>query len=784
MVNPFWLRQLAKLLLCPWNSPGRRIRRRRVRRTQLNMESLENRVVPSTIRYWINPLGGDWDTASNWLGGILPGPGDVAVINSLLPLTVTHSIAVADSIGSLLCTQTLDLSAGSLSVAANSNISTLDLAGGTLASSGTTTISGLFSWTSGTLTGSGQVNAAGGLLLSGIGPLTLDNTTLNNAATATWTSGNINTVGGSTFNNLIGGMFTAQSNATFHTTFNNSGTFVLASSANTTLDTLNNAGTLTLQSGTLKAATFNLSAGVINLNGHILKAADVTWTGGAIDLGGRLDVTQTILLAGSAPLMLDGSTINNYRTATWTAGDINTISGGTFNNLPGATFTAQSDAAFHGTFNNAGTFVLAGNAVTSIDTLNNYGTVALQGGTLNTSNYVQISGATFLGGLTLGASNPVQILGGSLVGSGTINADLVNGGQLTPGAPGVISVNGNYTQTVNGALGIAIGGANPGQFDRLQVTGTAALHGALDAYVINGYRPGPADIYGIVMYGTATSPFDVVTIANPNSAVQLGPLYGTTGIALAAVPAPLPTNIGTATNQTNDFARSALLVDQVFARLGFVFDRAADTQFGRLILSGAGGVTVENASTEAPAENGKASFTLDLRQSAGSAGMDESGADDDLVAALLAASGDFGPIRDSEFLSGSVIATSLLTGIHPKADILPPKGSRLASVATLLLGDVGEESLAKPNASKEDDLPLHELLINPVRGKTAFPTNETLTQDPRANKPDKLGASKPAKSPLSKVVVGSSLFLGATINITIPPTKRRRAGPRVRVTSL
>src|SRR5262249_42664545 len=158
---------------------------------------------------------------------------------------------------------------------------------------------------------------------------------------------------------------------------------------------------------------------------------------------------------------------------------------------------------------------------------------------------------------------------------------------------------------------------SPGQFDRLQVSGTAALHGAVDAYFINGYSPGPADAYAVVLYGTATSPFDVVTIANPNPAVQLGPVYGATGMAIAAGPPPLPTNLGTSTNQAYDSARSAVLADLAFAHPGAVGDRASDAQVGRLTLSGGGGATVEYTSPEGPAENGKGSFTIDLRHGAG-----------------------------------------------------------------------------------------------------------------------------------------------------------------------
>src|SRR5262249_36726101 len=217
-------------------------------------------------------------TTSNWLGGILPGPGDVAVINSVLPLTVTHSLAVADSIGSLLCNQSLDLSAGSLSVAANSTVSTLDLTGGVLASSGTTTISGLFTWTSGTLTGSGQVNAVGGLLLNGTGPMTLDSTTLNNSTTATWAAGNVNTVGTSTLNNLSGATFNAKANSTFQPIFNNNGTFSLMSSGKTSFGTLINSGSLQHTGGSLNVVNFAQTAGTTDLGGNVLTADNMAWT--------------------------------------------------------------------------------------------------------------------------------------------------------------------------------------------------------------------------------------------------------------------------------------------------------------------------------------------------------------------------------------------------------------------------------------------------------------------------------------------------------------------------
>ena len=63
------------------------------------LEPLESRILPATVN-WINPGGGDWDTASNWSSGQVPGAGDDAVI-SIPGITVTHSDFATDSVHSL-----------------------------------------------------------------------------------------------------------------------------------------------------------------------------------------------------------------------------------------------------------------------------------------------------------------------------------------------------------------------------------------------------------------------------------------------------------------------------------------------------------------------------------------------------------------------------------------------------------------------------------------------------------------------------------------------------------
>jgi hypothetical protein len=95
------------------------------------LERLEDRVQPSTVT-WVNPAGGDWSNAANWQEqgtGInrVPGAGDDAVIDlGANNFTVTHS-ANADSIHSLTSKVRLELSGGSLSLAASSTIDALYL---------------------------------------------------------------------------------------------------------------------------------------------------------------------------------------------------------------------------------------------------------------------------------------------------------------------------------------------------------------------------------------------------------------------------------------------------------------------------------------------------------------------------------------------------------------------------------------------------------------------------------------------------------------------------------
>jgi hypothetical protein len=70
---------LARSVSRPW--PARRGCHRRDAPYRPSLEALEGRILPAAVT-WINPAGGDWDTAANWSTGALPTAADDVQINT------------------------------------------------------------------------------------------------------------------------------------------------------------------------------------------------------------------------------------------------------------------------------------------------------------------------------------------------------------------------------------------------------------------------------------------------------------------------------------------------------------------------------------------------------------------------------------------------------------------------------------------------------------------------------------------------------------------------------
>ena len=123
------------------------------------------------------------------------------------------------------------------------------------------------------------------------------------------------------------------------------------------------------------------------------------------------------------------------------------------------------------------------------------------GGTLSINNI-----------LSTGSDGTINCQGGNCAGSGTVGGNLSNSAVVAPGnSPGILSVDGNYTQTASGTLEIELasnGGVAGTDHDRLAVTLAASLDGTLDLQLDGGYSPTIGDSFaGIVTAGALSGQF-------------------------------------------------------------------------------------------------------------------------------------------------------------------------------------------------------------------------------------------------------------------------------------
>jgi hypothetical protein len=160
----------------------------------------------------------------------------------------------------------------------------------------------------------------------------------------------------------------------------------------------------------------------------------------------------------------------------------------------------------------------------------------VQSGALSIAgDYTQSGGATVVrAGATLAAGGLVNLLGGTLSGSGTVNGDVSNAGQVDPGtdgAAGLLTIDGNYTQTAAGVLTIAIGGRTAGaEYGQLVVSGSVSLDGTLTVNLVNGFVPQSGDGFAVVTFGSGSGVFATINGDGP----LFTPHYDPTEVTLVA----------------------------------------------------------------------------------------------------------------------------------------------------------------------------------------------------------------------------------------------------------
>ena len=293
-------------------------------------------------------------------------------------------------------------------------------------------------------------------------------------------------------------------------------------------------------SGTFDCASFGIGYdGTGSLN--IINGGQVESSGGGSTIGKWSGSTGTVTVdngtwtnsgylvvgyhgRGELSISDGGQVANAYGSIGYFTGSTGTVTvdgaGSSWSNS-GSLYVGGSASGAGGT----GNLIVSNDGTVNIgDTLKVWGpgTVNLLGGTLAAGTIDHTAGGAF------------NFTGGTLH-VGTFQGNLTNaGGTLAPGSsPGTTVVTGDYTQQAGGALEIEIVGTAPGQWDVLDVTGTANLDGTLEV-VLDGYSPAAGDSFAVMTYASRSGEFADTTGWQFGGNKALVKVYGPNALTLFA----------------------------------------------------------------------------------------------------------------------------------------------------------------------------------------------------------------------------------------------------------
>jgi hypothetical protein len=311
-------------------------------------------VPPGGTIFWAAATSGNWSNPANWVGGVVPGPTETAVIT--VPGTYTVTLDVSDTIGGLQLggssgVQTLLAASQTLRVSGRSQVNSngllwlkaSTLAGGTLANGGKVYAEGATSVTTGITTSAGSLIRLQGNSSYSTSVLTIASAFTNNGgivltdsnssygATLIVTSGALTNAPGATIDVLVG----TGGPSTLGVQLNNQGTLTVnrdlaltrASAQHSNSGAMSLAGgNLTIsQSGTLPS--FDNSGSITMGASDSLKLSSGTFSyvSGSIN-GGTLSLSSTAVTAtqsfstATAGLSLASSTWGGTGTLTIASG--------------------------------------------------------------------------------------------------------------------------------------------------------------------------------------------------------------------------------------------------------------------------------------------------------------------------------------------------------------------------------------------------------------------------------------------------------------------------------
>ena len=271
-------------------------------------------------------------------------------------------------------------------------------------------------------------------------------------------------------------------------------------------------GSGTVSSPKVLAGTQALNPGTLALGNGSGQASNYTLTGGTH--------TGTITANASVPFAWDiasATDLNWENPANWNQGAV--PMSGAMASIPGGlggavVYSSASGATSLKTLNSGSGFTISGGTLTLGNSSADVSTfsgrpLTVNGGTLNGPGTISLAGVTL-----------DVLAGGVLGGSRTIIGNVNNSaGTVSPGAsPGIMTIDGNYSQGAGGVLRAEVGGLTPGSgYDQLIVTGTANLAGVLDVSLVNGFVPVDGNRFSIIQSsGSVTGTFSQVNLpANP-----------------------------------------------------------------------------------------------------------------------------------------------------------------------------------------------------------------------------------------------------------------------------
>jgi T5SS/PEP-CTERM-associated repeat protein len=272
----------------------------------------------------------------------------------------------------------------------------------------------------------------------------------------------------------------------------------------------NGTGALEITAG----AQVNSALSFIGDNGYgtvTIDGAGSTWTAGQLAIGNFGSATL-YLTHGGALVSTGGPSLgSNLGVATVIVDGV----GSTWSNGGGLGIANDSTLSITG---GASVNTTGGGASIGVgQVFNASATVDGAGSTWTISGGVNLGSSTGTGTLTVrngglvSVGSPLSIGAlGTLKGDGTISGTVTNGGMVAPGAAiGALTINGNYTQTAAGTLAIELAGQ--ASFDRLLVSGSAALDGTIAVALSGGFTPTLGETFSVLTFSSESGDFATYT---------------------------------------------------------------------------------------------------------------------------------------------------------------------------------------------------------------------------------------------------------------------------------